>query len=71
MRAVPQGADPPKSSYEHLEGKSIKIAPDKNDWPFFALAMKEDCALWSNDKRLKRQNAVKVIDTAELTKLLE
>ena len=43
----------PKSSYEHLEGKSIKIAPDKNDWPFFALAMKEDCALWSNDKRLK------------------
>jgi predicted nucleic acid-binding protein len=61
----------PKSGYGRFKNRAAEITPDKDDWPFFALAMSENCALWSNDKRLKEQKAVRVINTAELTKLLE
>lgn len=37
------------------------------DVPYFALALKYDCAIWSNEKRLKEhQKRIKVYNTAEL-----
>ena len=45
--------------------------PDKHDVNYFALAMKLRCPLWSNDRRLKTQREVEVLDTAEVIRLLE
>lgn len=53
----------------HLEEAS-KISPDSDDVVYFALALKFDCSIWSNDKRLKEQPAVKILTTEELLEML-
>ncbi len=30
-----------------------KLSPDPDDMAYFALALKRNCAIWSNDKKLK------------------
>lgn len=45
------------------------ITPDPDDMAYFALALKLDCAIWSNDKKLKEQDKIKVYHTPELTKI--
>lgn len=45
------------------------LTPDPKDMVYFALALKLNCAIWSNDKKLKEQNKVQVYSTYELTKL--
>jgi predicted nucleic acid-binding protein len=50
--------------------KAKKISPDIDDIDFFALALKLGCGIWSNEERLKRQSAVKVLTTEELLKSL-
>ncbi len=47
-------------------GKSKDICPDPNDEDYFALALKLDCAIWSNDKELKCHESVRVYTTKEL-----
>ncbi len=59
-----------KDDYAEYKNEALAITPDKNDWPFFALALKEKCAIWSNDGPLKKQAQVTIINTAELTRLL-
>jgi predicted nucleic acid-binding protein len=46
-----------------------KITPDPNDMAYFALALKMNCAIWTNDKKLKEQDKIKVYHTHELAKL--
>ena len=41
------------------------------DIPYFALALKLLCPIWSNEKLLKKQSAVEVLSTKELLELLE
>ena len=48
-----------------------KLTPDPDDMAYFALALKLNCAIWSNDKKLKEQNKIKVYNTYELSKLSE
>lgn len=48
-----------------------EISPDVDDLAYFALALKLDCSLWSNDKKLKEQKQVKVFSTLELLELLK
>ncbi len=48
-----------------------EISPDVDDLAYFALALKLDCSLWSNDKKLKEQKRVKVFSTLELLELLK
>ena len=43
-----------------------KICPDKNDTPYFALALKLNIPIWSNDKKLKNQKHIKIYTTEEL-----
>src|SRR3989338_4735184 len=50
-----------------LEGKAI--SPDTNDAQYFALALKLNCPIWSNDKRLKEQEKVPVYSTSDLVRL--
>src|SRR3989344_6850908 len=46
-----------------------KITPDPDDMAYFALALKLNCAIWSNDKKLKEQNRIKIYHTHELSKI--
>jgi len=57
---------------EPFREKAVKILKeiDVSDAPFLALAMALNCSIWSNDGDLKRQNAVKVYTTHEITGLL-
>lgn len=56
----------PYSEIQPFIKTASKICPDKNDIQYFALALKLNCAIWSNDKQLKQQNIIKVYDTEEL-----
>ncbi len=46
-----------------------KLTPDPDDMAYFALALKLNSAIWSNDKKLKDQNRIKVYNTYELSKI--
>ena len=48
--------------------KARKITPDKNDWQYFALALKLKLPIWANDKKLKEQNKIEIITTKEIIK---
>ncbi len=50
--------------------KAKNISPDPNDSPYFAVALEKRCNIWSNDRRLKEQNVVEVLNTAELLEIL-
>ena len=52
--------------FEDYEGRAEKISPDSDDIPYFALALKLNCGIWSNDKLLKRQKKVMIYTTEEL-----
>ena len=58
----------PEIEYEEYLSKAKNISPDPEDIPIFALALKLNCPIWSNDKRLKKQNVIKVYSTRELIK---
>jgi predicted nucleic acid-binding protein len=51
------------------EAKSI--SPDPDDFLYFALALKLNCPIWSNDKRLKEQKIIRVYSTSELIELIK
>jgi predicted nucleic acid-binding protein len=61
----------PKGRYEMLLKEAELVAPDKNDAIYFALALWLKCGIWSNDKRLKKQNIVMVHSTDEIKKLVD
>jgi predicted nucleic acid-binding protein len=46
--------------------EALVISPDKKDAFFLALCLKEDLVLWSNDKELKKQDRVLVLNTTEI-----
>lgn len=58
-----------EEEYSKLLSKARGISPDPDDSDFFALALKLDCPLWSEDKLLKKQSRVKVISTREVIDL--
>lgn len=60
----------PKHEIERFVKEARSISPDLNDTEYFALALKLNCAIWSNDKKLKEQNRIKVYSTADLIKQL-
>ena len=49
--------------------KAKKISPDPHDVLYFATAIRMNCSIWSNDKKLKSQNIVNVYATHDLIKL--
>lgn len=48
-----------------------RFCPDADDVIFFALCLAKNIPLWSNDKKLKQQNIIKIISTEELAKKFE
>jgi len=59
----------PEDEYKQFLPEAKAISPDPEDVPFFALALKFSCPIWSNDKRLKEQDKVLVLGTKEIAKL--
>ena len=53
---------------EYVE-EAEKITPDPDDMAYFALALKLNCAIWSNDKKLKEQDKIRIYHTHELTEI--
>ena len=58
--------------YKEFKSEAGKISPHKSDkdTPYFALALKLRCPIWSNEPKFKDQSSVKVFNTRELSKLL-
>lgn len=42
------------------------VSPDPDDWPYFAIALKEKIPIWTNDSLMKKQDKVRVYATSEL-----
>ena len=60
----------PKEEYFYYFKKAKLISPDPNDFIYFALALKMKACIWSNDKKLKEQNIIKIYSTDELITLI-
>lgn len=60
----------PQEEYFHLIAEAETFSPDPQDSMYFALAMKLQGGIWSNDKLLKQQNKVKVYLTSEIMQLV-
>ena len=56
--------------YKDFLKKTIEFSPDPKDIDFFALALKTNSSLWTNDAKLKKQDKVKIISTEELIKII-
>ncbi len=61
----------PNGEIDQYIEKAKMLCPDENDADYFALALKLKCAVWSNDKKLKEQDTVKIYSTEELIKEFE
>lgn len=60
-----------KEEYKDFLSKAKKLSPDPDDVDFFALSLKLESDLWSNDKVLKKQSSVNVLSTKDLVKILD
>jgi len=61
----------PKDELRPFIKKADEITPDPDDVMYFAIALKQNIGIWSNDKALQQQKTVKVYSTNDLIKLLE
>jgi predicted nucleic acid-binding protein len=59
----------PLEEYEEKLTLAKETSPDPKDIRYFALALWLDIPLWTNEKRLKRQDKVLVLSTSELLKM--
>lgn len=60
----------PKEEYSKFMEEAENISPDEKDVLYFALALKLKCGIWSNDKKLKTQDKVKIYSTEDIKNLL-
>lgn len=51
--------------------ESEAVSPRKNDAPYFAAALHKNCGIWSNDRPLKSQKRITIINTEELLVLAD
>lgn len=59
-----------EDEYSQFTTEARGFSPDPNDVDFFALALKLNCPIWSQDGLLKEQKRVKVYSTFDLMKEL-
>ncbi|PIN87554.1 hypothetical protein COV12_03165 [Candidatus Woesearchaeota archaeon CG10_big_fil_rev_8_21_14_0_10_32_24] len=60
----------PQEEYQQFIEKAKSICPDEKDEMYFALALKLNFAVWSNDRKLKEQEEIKVLNTKEVLERL-
>ena len=56
----------PFQEYKYFMNKAVQLSPDLNDAPYFALALKLNSPIWSQDKALKKQAIINVYSTHDL-----
>ncbi len=56
----------PEDYFNSYLEKADKISPDPDDSIYFAAALRMNISIWSNEKRLKRQDKIKIYTTQEL-----
>jgi len=61
----------PLDELKSYNTKAKAITPDPDDAAYFALALRNNIPIWSNDKSLKEQKIVTVYNTAEVLKMLD
>lgn len=61
----------PNEETKQYLSKAEKISPDKKDSDYLALALKMKCAVWSNDKELKKQKEILIYSTEDLMKFFK
>ncbi len=59
----------PGEEFVRCREEAERICPDEKDIAYFSLALYLKCSVWSNEKKLKEQEHVKVYATHELMKL--
>ncbi len=60
----------PEESFKEYGSQAGELIHDK-DIPFFALALKLDCAIWSNEPAFKEQSKIKIFNTSDLRNFLK
>lgn len=60
----------PKKEFDPFFEEAKQLTSDEDDVPYLALALKLKIPIWSNDKKLKTQDKVKVYSTEDLKKEL-
>ena len=60
----------PLSDMKDFMHEASQVSPDPDDVEYFALALKLNCPIWSEDKLLKKQSKIKVLNTPELLAML-
>lgn len=59
----------PKESFREFESEAKQISPHDKDIPLFALALKLNCAIWSNEPSFKQQPKLPVFSTRDMIEL--
>jgi predicted nucleic acid-binding protein len=61
----------PEEEFLIFRDKAEQLCPDEKDITYFALALYLKCPIWSNERKLKEQNEIKIYATHELIRLFE
>ena len=56
----------PFHDFQNCSNLARKISPDPDDTEYIALALNLKCSVWSNDKELKKQTEVNILNTTKL-----
>ena len=59
-----------RREYSVKLSEGLKLAPHPKDVEYFALALKFDFPIWSNEKAFKKQSVVNIFTTSELISFL-
>ena len=62
---------PPLDYYGKFLKKAVEVCLDKDDVDYFGLALREKVGIWSNDKLLKGQDVVDVLNTMDVLGLVD
>ncbi len=60
----------PLEEYSDKLSEAREISPDPEDIDFFAVALLLDAVIWSEDKELKKQDRIEVLNISEMERLL-
>lgn len=60
----------PDESFKEFESKAKQLIHDK-DVPIFALALKLNCPIWSNEPRFKQQSQVVIFSNRDMIELFD
>jgi len=60
----------PNREFKDFIKQAEEITPDPDDTEYFALALKFNCPIWSQNKKLKQQDKIKIYSTEELIEVI-